>query len=263
VIALIDGDIVAYRAAAAAQEEDDWGDGQTGLTVNTKAAIYNARSLIKTWSGKINADEVVLCLSPRDGQTFRRSIAKLYKDERGAKPSAYFRVIDVLEAEYKVMRFPRLEADDVMGILATSEKLRGHAVVVSIDKDLRTVPGRLFNPLKDVKPKVITPLEADRFWMTQTLTGDPIDGYKGCPGIGPKKAEKLLAPATSLAEMWEAVRGEYLKRGLTEEDALTQARLARILRRDDYDKERHTIRLWHPNPRQRPVLTLTDDSYLA
>jgi hypothetical protein len=38
----------------------------------------------------------------------------------------------------------------------------------------------------------ITEAQADRFHMIQTLTGDVTDGYPGCPGIGPVKAEQIL-----------------------------------------------------------------------
>ncbi|NIP35027.1 MAG: exonuclease, partial [Thermoplasmata archaeon] len=34
----------------------------------------------------------------------------------------------------------------------------------------------------------ITKVEADRFWMKQTLMGDKTDGYDGIPGVGPKTA---------------------------------------------------------------------------
>ena len=39
---------------------------------------------------------------------------------------------------------------------------------------------------------VINEKEANYFHMLQTLTGDPTDGYKGCPNIGKVTAEKIL-----------------------------------------------------------------------
>ena len=74
----------------------------------------------------------------------------------------------------------------------------------------------------------------------QTLIGDIADGYKGCPGIGAVKAKKLLDEAP----VWATVKDAYEKAGLTEEDALQQARMARILRSSDYPDGQ--VKLWSP-----------------
>lgn len=90
--------------------------------------------------------------------------------------------------------------------------------------------------------------EANRYFFMQVLTGDPTDGYKGCPGIGPKRAEKILEGVNVLdeKEAWRAVVGAYASKGLTEEEALQQARVARILRHTDYDLEKEEVILWEP-----------------
>ena len=139
-----------------------------------------------------------------------------------------------------------LEADDVIGLLATGKYADRH-VVVSTDKDMQTLPCALFNPNKDVRPRRVRQVQADIFWMTQTLTGDTTDGYPGCPGVGPKKAAAALAEASpNMASLWETVVRTYDERGRTEEDALVQARLARILRHGDFDKQNMEVKLWHP-----------------
>ena len=71
-----------------------------------------------------------------------------------------------------------------------------------------------------------------------------MDGYKGVPGIGAKGAEKLLAEAQG--KEWEVIRGAYEKAGLTEEDALRNARLARILRPNEYNFTIKEPILWNP-----------------
>lgn len=261
-VALLDGDIIAYRASVMAEEDIDWGDGQEGKTVNTKAAIYNAQSMIRTWTKAARAGRAIICLSPRDGLNFRRIINPDYKGGRPDKPVAYWAVVDWMEDNYKVFRIPGLEADDVLGILATSDRFRG-SIIVSIDKDMKTVPAKILNPLKDKRPQTIRPVEADRFWMTQTLTGDPVDGYKGCLNIGPARAAKILEGRRDLGSMWEAVAETYEKAGLSLDYAITQARLARILRRTDYNKEEETITLWHPNPRLSQSLDLKSLPLLA
>ena len=83
---------------------------------------------------------------------------------------------------------------------------------------------------------------ADRFHLYQTLVGDQTDNYKGCPGVGPVKAETALGANPT----WASVVGCYEKAGLTEEDALVQARVARILRHGEYNKMTCEVKLWTP-----------------
>ncbi len=47
-------------------------------------------------------------------------------------------------------------------------------------------------------------------------------------------------------EMWDNVIEAYASKGQTEEDAIHQARLARILWADDYNFKNNKIRLWNP-----------------
>jgi DNA polymerase-1 len=89
--------------------------------------------------------------------------------------------------------------------------------------------------------------EADYWHMFQTLTGDAVDGYKGCPGMGPVGAQKLLSDGMAMEDgMWPMVVKAYEKKNLTEEDALRNARLARILRWDDWDRKKKEPILWTP-----------------
>lgn len=186
-----------------------------------------------------------------------------------------------IEKYFRVERIPSLEGDDVMGIMATSPKLQDRSVIVSLDKDMRTVPGTHYNPDKDKGPNVVTPAEAHRFWMKQTLTGDPTDGYGGCPGVGDLKAEAILDKPHNLirntrtitkgkrkgqievkwtkggsTDLWTSILAYYRKAGLGEDDAILQARMARILHRDDYNKEEGLIYLWHPKSARRKALKL-------
>ena len=128
-----------------------------------------------------------------------------------------------------------------MGILATKPENKGKCVVVSDDKDLKTIPGKLYRPTLDEKMD-ITEQEANRYFLTQCLTGDATDGYLGIPGVGPKAAERILGPRPD----WSIVYREYLKAGMSLDDAIQQARLARILHWDDWDDEKGEVILWAP-----------------
>ena len=87
---------------------------------------------------------------------------------------------------------------------------------------------------------------ADWWWMLQTLTGDPTDGYPGLPGIGKKRGADMLGEPGErpLEDLWDQVVRAYEAKDLTEDDALVQARCARILRNTDF--EEGEIKLWQP-----------------
>lgn len=87
-----------------------------------------------------------------------------------------------------------LEADDLLGINQTED-----TCIVSIDKDMLTIPGWHYNFVKD-EFTFITAGDSIKIFYTQLLTGDPADGIKGAKGIGIKKAEKILANCVSEPE---------------------------------------------------------------
>jgi DNA polymerase-1 len=136
-------------------------------------------------------------------------------------------------------------------------------VVVSIDKDMRSVPGLVYSPMKaDEGIMEITESAADRAHFYQTLIGDPVDGYTGCPGVGPIKANKILDQCqhASLGAQWAFVEGAFMSRGMTPKYALTQARVARILRWSDWDATKRDLTLWSPEgsaPEVVPLDSLT------
>ena len=171
--------------------------------------------------------------------------------------------------EYDAKIKPGIEADDTMGILATHPRLvKGEKIIVSLDKDMKTIPGLLYRAGELIE---LSEEDADYWHMYQTIIGDSTDGYPGCPGAGPTMAEHLLKDHVKLTPyehelkrgkrkgeieiryaeepadtMWESVVSVYESKGLTEEDALVQARCARILRYQDYDFKKKEAKLWMP-----------------
>lgn len=247
-IALLDGDILAYRAAAAMEKTVDWGDGEAHRLSDPEEAASIALATADAWTALAGAGKTIVAFTGDSARNFRKVVMPTYKANRkAAKPLALMHAMQAVMARHPSHMIDGLEADDLLGILATTLPKYTGAVVVSIDKDLRTVPGLHLDPLKEKRPVLITPAEADHRWMMQTLTGDSVDGFTGIPKVGPKTAEKILGkPGSDLRALWEKVRHAYLKAGLTEADAIATARVARILRREDYDKDRKEIRLWHP-----------------
>ena len=123
---------------------------------------------------------------------------------------------------------PTLEADDAMGIYATSND---DCIIVSPDKDMKQIPGILYNLTETF---TITEQEGWEWFLIQTLAGDSTDGYSGAPGFGIKTSAKFFADN---GYTWNSVVKAFKQKGLTEEDALRNARLAKILTSKDYDKE--------------------------
>jgi len=234
---LIDADFIVYKSCAAAESEVDFGNDVILVTSNFSDA-YNAtqRELTKLKNKFGTFSSMILFFS--DSTNFRKKILESYKGHRNRKkPCGYKRIISALKEEYKVIVKPQLEGDDAMGIYAT--KFPGN-MIVSPDKDMKQIPGQLYN-FEEVF--TITPEEGARWHLTQTMSGDQTDGYSGVPGIGVKRSESLFKEKGC---SWKTVVETFIEKGLTEEDALINARLAKILTADDYDFKRKEPKLWSP-----------------
>lgn len=275
---LIDGDIFAYRAASAAETVVNFGDPDEAFaTADADEAKENLDNVLAGFRNKLMADEIVVALTPTNDPTnFRRGILPTYKQARGEvrRPIVLEDLKQHLLTEYAAKTKPSLEADDILGIWATNPKLvRGEKIIVTIDKDLRTVPGLHWNPLKDDEGVVeVSRAEADRNHLYQTLMGDIVDGFSGCPGIGSTKAARHLdgkiavrsyqhvftrGPRKGTSETrweefpapsaWDVVVSLYDKAGLTPVHALQQAQVARICRHSDFNYKTQRPIPWQPS----------------
>ena len=236
--ALIDCDFIVYKDCAAAETEIDFGDD----IILVASKFSEALRLVEEDLYKIAEDlgcfdDSILFFS--DSVNFRKTVDPDYKGHRNRKkPCGYKRVIAALKESFPVVVLPTLEADDAMGIYATKEK--GH-IICSPDKDMRQIPGDLF----DMKDGVITitEQEADEWHLIQTLAGDQTDGYSGVPGIGIKRAATLFEKE---GYSWETVLKAFESKDLDEDAALRNARLAKILRAENYDLQSNTVIPWNP-----------------
>ena len=260
---LIDADIFCYKHAAA-NEELYFFDGKDRPPIvehDTQAACSDAVDAIEQLRTGLRADRIIICLTDR-GNEFRKEFWPTYKGTRKSrKPEDLFKVEAHLAATYETYRRPGLEADDCMGILSTHPTIvKGQKIIVSEDKDMQTIPGWLFNPRKDIEPRKISALAANRFHMEQTITGDKTDNYPGAKGIGEKSEEvAAVRQAKTVEEMWRHVVTAYLRAAkraaekagkdhvniiAVHTQATIQARCARILRASDWNfKDKRPI-LW-------------------
>ena len=237
---LLDTDIFAYQATTSAETEIDMGGDIWSLTMDMQQAKDTFEATVDGIKDRLKTNDVLCCMSDHAGN-FRKQVWPEYKSNRrkSRKPVGYVAFCDWVRETYSTATRPMLEADDVMGIIASKPGNEGKVTIVSDDKDMKTIPGRLYRPMSDELLE-ISDADADRYFLTQVLTGDTADGYKGVPGIGPKKAETILGPRPH----WGAVEKAYIDAGMTKDDALQQARLARILRWSDWHEGEP--KLWTP-----------------
>jgi len=234
---LCDADFIVYKACAAAETEVDFGNDVILVTSNFSNAYSAVKREISKIENKLGGfSDTILFFS--DSVNFRKKIMPEYKGHRNRKkPCGYKRVINALKKEYKVIIKPGLEADDSMGIYAT--KYPGN-IIASPDKDMRQIPGKLYNFDETF---TIPPIDGAKWHLIQSVSGDQTDGYSGVPGIGVKRAEALF---NEKGYSWKTVIGAFKDKGLSEEEALINARLARILTADDYDFDKKEPKLWSP-----------------
>lgn len=249
---LLDADLLAYRASAANQRNYQWDAETSSVAANEDAAQAFAEEEIEKLADHLKADEVIVCLSD-DFNSFRKDrVDPTYKQQRNSvdRPVYLYDIKEWLATQYDTLRWTALEADDVMGIVATDPGRTDERIIVSADKDMMTIPGKLWRPqANDLRKRPvifeITPLQATLFHFWQTIVGDTTDGYPGAYGVGPKSpfAADVLA-AESEEEGWDIVIDAFESKGFRERDALVQARLAHILQFEDWDGR--SPRLWLP-----------------
>ena len=233
---LIDADYFLYRAAQAAECEMIFTDDVTCITSSTEEGQSIFKYELKKLRQRFESEKILLTFTSQDN--FRKDVDPEYKSNRKErKPCGYVKLKNWAKETWPSVSKPRLEADDVMGILATNGSL-DNFVLISPDKDMTQIPCRIYN-LKD--EFTVEPEDGIRKLYEQALTGDTTDGYKGCVGIGPKRAQQILSNADG--DYWNATLTAFLEAGMTEADALRNLRLARILQAEDWDSEN-----------QRPIL---------
>ena len=234
---LIDADYIVYKNCASAEYDIDFGDDVILVGSQFSEAYANTIREINRIKSEFLDPDVILFFS--DSTNFRKLVFNDYKGHRNRKkPCGYKRVIYALHEEYEVIRMPSLEADDAMGIYATSND---DCTIVSPDKDMKQIPGSLYD-MKEMF--TITKRDGWEWFLIQTLAGDQTDGYAGAPGFGVKTSAKFFGDN---GYTWNSVVKAFLLKGLTEEDALRNARLAKILTADDYDTEQSRPILWTPS----------------
>ena len=245
---LIDADYLIYSSCCACEHDIRFDVHNHNLIMDEREAmsmidfkLKHYQNILDTEGYKGNSD-VVMCFT--DYPTFRHEIFTEYKINRISKrkPLGLGAVIKEVKNNYESVSYPNLEGDDVLGLLSTNNKY-DNPVIVSVDKDMKTIPGLL---LAGDTLELITRTQADKNFMAMTIAGDATDGVPGIKGLGMVSATKILDSAKDLASMWDLVVKTYDKKGNGISDAILNARLVRILREGDYDYDTGEVKLWNP-----------------
>ena len=246
---LFDGDVIAYQQAVVTEKAINWGDDMWTLHSDAAEARQRVDAFISDLVEALKASDYTVAVSCPREHGFRRGLYPGYKAHRDSKrgPLVLPDLRQHLIEKHRAFHRKNLEADDILGILATEKLPRSvERIIVSIDKDFHGVPGRYLNcGREDDGVYETTQADAAYFHAFQTLTGDSSDGYSGCPGIGPVKAERILADVAP-SDYWTVIVETFKKNSLSKREALLNARLAYILQSKDYNRKTGKIRLWTP-----------------
>ena len=193
-VAVIDGDIVAYRCAATAENDSE------------HIAKYRADDMLERILSQTAAQGFEIYLS--GGDNFRKRLCPDYKANREGKPRPKWleHCREHLVREWGSRITAGHEADDELAM--ASVRLGDRGIICSIDKDLYQIPGRHYNFVKE-EWREITQSEGLYNFYWHVLVGDSADNIKGARGIGPKKATRLLSSCDTDSLFFNLCRGAF------------------------------------------------------
>ncbi|NJL70263.1 MAG: hypothetical protein HC888_01025 [Candidatus Competibacteraceae bacterium] len=243
---LIDADGIIYKHASALEEEIEWDDGKGNGYITLAIDPHEIYRRVRQDCRQLGKDydaEPVICITD-SARNFRFDFFPEYKGLRvhQRKPLGIRWVRQKLQELPETMFRPRLEADDILGILATRKSYlsHNHPLIWSPDKDLKTIPGIHVHSGKEV---AITSEEAWGNFLIQAISGDSTDGVPGAPGFGEKTAKEYL---DEYGYTWDTVKMAYSESLTPVTTALMYARAVRILHASDYNFTTQEVIPWTP-----------------
>lgn len=263
-IVIIDGHALAFRSYFAIRDLKN----SKGETVN---AVYGfLRSLLRILSEEGEFDATIVTFDA-PAKTFRHEQYEGYKAGRRDTPDDLPRQIGQIKQLVELLglyqtEVPGLEADDLIGTIATRCAERGYtAEIVTSDRDAYQLVGEHICVRGLSKDDRFGPDEVfEKFGVTveqwvdyRALTGDASDNIPGAKGIGPKTAAKLLQTYGSLntiLENLESVKPESTRAKIAAslDDVKFSRELSRIVTDADIPV---TPEVWSKREMQRDALT--------
>ncbi|CAH0532312.1 DNA polymerase I [Vibrio stylophorae] len=197
-LVLIDGSSYLYRAYHAAPNFTNGQGEPTG-------AVYGVVNMIRSLQKQVKTDKIAVIFDAK-GKTFRDEIYADYKANRPPMPDDLRCQVEPLHRIIRAMGLPLLaiegvEADDVIGTLATQASAQGQAVLISTgDKDMAQLVNEHVTLINTMTNVIMDPQGVvDKFEIGPeliidylALMGDKVDNIPGVPGVGEKTAKALL-----------------------------------------------------------------------
>lgn len=191
----------------------------------SKEAVFAEKyvSTVKSFAKSYECDKVII--TGDWGSQFRRNISPEYKQNRRDKVAEqtpeeeekfqsflkeYNRALDLLKLEFPVVKQKGVEADDIIAYISLRHKFKDcHTWIISSDGDLDQLLGDNVSRFAFTSRKEFTkenwhthhdyPL--DKHIDIKCLMGDSGDNVPGIKGVGPKRAEALVAKYGSIYDI--------------------------------------------------------------
>ena len=182
------------------------------------SAVFGFVNTLQDLLKREQPTHIAVCFDPPGGKTFRHESYEPYKANREKTPEGILVAVPYIKRILEAYRIPIFEvtgyeADDVIGTLSHQAENQGFfTYMVTGDKDfgqLVTPNIKIFNPGKNeimgveeinAKYGIRSPLQLIDILG---LMGDSADNIPGCPGVGPKTAEKLIQQYGSIENLLE------------------------------------------------------------
>lgn len=188
------------------------------------SAIFGFCNTLDEILRKENPDYIAVCFDPKGGHTFRHDSYPEYKAQRDKQPEDISLSIPYIKDILKAYNIPVIEqegyeADDIIGTLSRMAEAAGlDTYMMTPDKDygqLVTDHVFMYRPaLRGEGFEVRGPSQiCERYGIERptqvidllALEGDASDNVPGCPGVGEKTAQKLIAQWGTVEGMLEHV----------------------------------------------------------
>ncbi|HEX5637759.1 MAG TPA: DNA polymerase I [Gammaproteobacteria bacterium] len=254
---LVDGSSYLYRAFHALPPLTNSKGQPTG-------AVYGVVNMLKKLIEQYHPQYMAVVFDAK-GKNFRHEMFADYKAHRPPMPDELRAQIEPLHELVDALGLPKLvvpgvEADDVIGTLATQAAKQGMEVLISTgDKDMAqlvdkhiTLINTMNNSVLDI-PGVVEKfgVPAERIVDYLALIGDTSDNIPGVPKVGPKTAVKWLQEYGSLENIVQHAADIKGKIGDNLRDSLEQIplsyKLATIVCEVELDQKPTDLALMTPD----------------
>ena len=182
------------------------------------SAVFGFVNPLQDLPKRESPSHIAVCFDPPGGNTFRHKSYEPYKANREKTPEGILVAVPYIKRILQAYRIPIFEvegyeADDVIGTLSHQAEQQGFfTYMVTGDNDFGQLVTPSIKVLDPLKKEILGVEEVNAKYGIQSplqlidilgLMGDNADNIPGCPGVGPKTAEKLIQQFGSIENLLE------------------------------------------------------------